>query len=147
MAIELEPERFVRVKIEGLEEYFVSNWHRVFSLKSGKLIKPYLHKSRSSYYWRFCLGNKKIMGHVLVAIHFKKKNNPKQNQVEHLDNNTLNNNAGNLIWATQSENQKFRYKKAAVPEWLLDLFHSKKAAHDEPPLTQNPQLPIRQKME
>ena len=84
------------------------------------MLKPYLHKSRSSFYWRFNLNGKKVMGHVLVADHFLPDPKPGQTQIEHADNNTLNNNAANLLRVSPSENIQFMYKKRKIPQWLTE---------------------------
>ena len=118
MKMEIEQERFVQIRIKGCEAYYISNWHRVYSLKTAKLMKPYLHKSRSALYWRFSLNKIKIMGHNLVADHFLPPAIFGQTQVEHIDNNTLNNVAWNLMRCSQSQNINFRYKKAKIPDWL-----------------------------
>lgn len=59
------------------------------------------------------------MAHVVTATYFVPRIDPNAVQVEHDDNNTLNGNAFNLRWVTQSENQSMRYEKSKMPK--LDL--------------------------
>lgn len=103
-------------KIFGNTEYLVSSWGRFYNTKTKSFIKPYIHKSRSNFYWRVNLGKRKYMSHVLVAIHYVPKDCASKTQVEHDDNNTLNPNAWNLRWVTQSENQYCRYEKNKAPK-------------------------------
>lgn len=102
-------------KVFGNTEFLVSSWGRFYNSKTKSFIKPYIHKSRANVYLRVNLGRKKFMSHVLVAIHYVPKDCPSKNQVEHDDNNTLNPNASNLRWVTQSENQYMRYFKNKPP--------------------------------
>lgn len=85
--------------------YLVSSHGRVFNVKTKKIVKAYLHKSRSSFYLRHNLGKKKIMTHVLTALHFHHNDSPEtKTQVDHLDGNTLNPRSDNTEWVTAKEN-------------------------------------------
>lgn len=92
-------------KCKSEKDYLISSWGRVFSLKTGKKLRPYLHKSRCNYYFRIELGGKKYFVHRLVADAFLKNDNNKP-QVDHNDRNTLNNNVKNLSWITEKENKQ-----------------------------------------
>ena len=78
--------------------YLISSWGRIFSLKTERVLRPYIHNSRSGKYLRVCLNNHKYMVHTLMGHTFKKKELEvlKQlypnavYQVNHKDRNTLN---------------------------------------------------------
>lgn len=108
----IEPERWA---IIGNTTVMVSSWGRFYCAKKKKYVQPHIHKSRSNMYWRINIGPRKFLTHILVASHFCHKTNPELTQVEHGDNNTLNHNAANLKWVTQSENQSLRWMKARTP--------------------------------
>lgn len=105
-------------RVQGEKGYLISSWGRIFSLKSERIIRPYLHKSRSNYYLRIELNRKKYLVHCLVANNFLKNQKreleilfPNANlQVDHLDRNTLNPNLKNLMWKTESENKIHRHE-------------------------------------
>ena len=118
---ELSPERFIRLKYNDCNEYYISNHHRIFSVMSDKIIKPYLHKSRNSYYWRFSLNGFKKMGHIIVADHFLDAPTEDNMQVDHIDGNTLNNFENNLRWVTQSFNIKSMHARKKIPIGLQML--------------------------
>ena len=104
-------EKWKRLKEDN--RYLISSWGRIFSLTSEKVIRPYIHKSRSNNYLRVCLREKKYMVHVLVAMNFKAKeyalikalHPDKIIQVDHNDRNTLNCNVNNVSFLTESENK------------------------------------------
>nr|WP_322625664.1 NUMOD4 domain-containing protein [uncultured Flavobacterium sp.] len=57
--------------------------------------------------------SKKIYAHRLVAVHFLE--NPKNlPQVNHIDNNPLNNKIGNLQWVTSKQNIEHGFKKGRI---------------------------------
>lgn len=92
--------------IKDFPGYQISTFGRVRSFKSGE--EKFLYKKiEPNGYVRVCLFNngkrKYLMVHRLVCINFMKNPENKPN-VNHIDNNTLNNRLDNLEWCTQSEN-------------------------------------------
>lgn len=86
------------------KHFLISNYGRLFNTKTSKFIKSHVHNSRSGKYLRVNLGNKKFMVHVLVAKAFIPNSQIEDTQVDHIDRNTLNCNANNLRWVSQSTN-------------------------------------------
>lgn len=84
--------------------YKVSNLGRIFSLKRGRLLKPYQPKD-GYYTFIISVNSKTRLGrvHRIVAEAFV----PNPNNfscVDHIDGNKLNNSASNLRWCSQKEN-------------------------------------------
>lgn len=105
----IRKERWKRMKdLDGipLPDYWISNWGRILVINKG-LKKRSLHKSRSNYYWRVNIKDKKYMVHILVAKYFIKGTGE---QVNHKDLNTLNPSIDNLEYVTQSENIKHSHR-------------------------------------
>lgn len=92
------------VKIDGFEKYEVSNLGKVRNIKSGRILKPQLTKK--GYLKHPLYGHdkqKKLFLHRIIAIAFI--DNPgKKPQVNHIDENKLNNDLRNLEWCTVREN-------------------------------------------
>ena len=92
------------VEIEGFENYEVSNLGKVRNIKSGIMLKPWITKDG---YLRHCLykhnKRKNLLLHRIIATAFI--DNPgKKPQVNHIDENKLNNDLSNLEWCTEREN-------------------------------------------
>lgn len=88
------------VKIEGFENYEVSNLGKVRNIKSGKILKPQPDKDG---YLRLGLyennKKKKLFLHRIIATTFI--DNPEGKPcVNHIDENKLNNDLSNLEWCT-----------------------------------------------
>jgi hypothetical protein len=90
--------------------YKVSSIGEVLNVKTKRLVKPYVHKSRNIFYLRICLRNRKFMLHVLVWTAFNGPV-PESMQIDHIDNNTFNCNLRNLRLTTREENIANRRKK------------------------------------
>ena len=88
-------------KIEGNSDYEVSNFGRVYSNISNKVLKPW--KNGNTSYLAVSLRGKKYLIHRLVATAFI-PNDKELLQVHHIDNNKVNNRVTNLMWVTASEN-------------------------------------------
>ena len=132
------------VKIEGFDNYEVSNLGRVRNIKSGRILKPQL---RRDGYLRHCLyennKQKNLLLHRIVATAFI--DNPEgKPQVNHIDENKLNNDLSNLEWCTVRENMIHgtRTKRIAEKNFkkviqldlndnVLNVFESMKQAERE----------------
>ncbi len=132
------------VKIEGFDNYEVSNLGKVRNIKSGRILKPYLNPSG---YLRHCLcennKSKYLFLHKIIAIAFI--DNPEEKPcVNHIDENKLNNDLSNLEWCTIRENiiHGTRTKRAAekcskkviqldLNDNVLNIFESMTQAEQE----------------
>ncbi|ANY28833.1 HNH endonuclease [Lactococcus phage 4R15L] len=92
------------VKIEGFENYEVSNLGKIRNIKSGKILKPILR--RDGYLTHNLYGHNKqkhLLLHRILATAFI--DNPEEKPcVNHIDENKLNNDLSNLEWCTVREN-------------------------------------------
>jgi len=73
-----------------------------------ELLSPSVSKENTNFYIKYNLSKnskkESIQVHRLVALSFKPITNSNELQVDHLDNNSLNNHISNLEWVTPSEN-------------------------------------------
>jgi hypothetical protein len=97
--------------IEGYEnEYRISNFGNVLSLKSNKILKPMI--SGQYKYLTVVLSKKgkvkRFYIHRLVAKHFL-PNPENKYTVNHINGNKFDNNILNLEWATPSEQNNHAY--------------------------------------
>ena len=106
------------VKIEGFEKYEVSNLGKVRNIKSGRILKPYLTKK--GYLMHLLYENNKqnhLLLHRIIATAFI--DNPEEKpQVNHIDENKLNNDLSNLEWCTERENAIHGTRTKRVAEKL-----------------------------
>lgn len=89
--------------------YLVSNYGRVYSLFSKRMLTPALSKSHYKYYYTVSLsdeGKRTIYRlHRLVAQLFI-PNPSEKAEVHHIDCDTLNNKVDNLQWVTAEEHRE-----------------------------------------
>ena len=106
------------VKIEGFEKYEVSNLGKVRNIKSGRILKPSLNKN--GYLMHHLYGYDKqeyLPLHRIVATAFI--DNPEgKPQVNHIDENKLNNDLSNLEWCTVRENMIHGTRTKRIAEKL-----------------------------
>lgn len=92
------------VGYEGL--YLISNFGRMYSVRSSKIMKTPIHKVKGYYYVSLTDINSKVRVafiHVLVTEAFIGKR-PEGKLVGHIDQNKLNNYVGNLEYCTSAKN-------------------------------------------
>lgn len=113
-------------KIDGFENYEVSNLGRVKSLqrwsgtkfyKREQIMKLYQNKKNGYIYVSLSKDNKakNIRVHILVAKSFIQNPN-NYLQVNHIDGDKTNNNVSNLEWCDCSQNIVDMYKRKGIYE-------------------------------
>ena len=112
-------------KIQGFENYSVSDFGNVRNDKTGKIknvnvdIKGYVRVNLSSKTER---KNKFIQRLVARAFILNPENKP---QVDHIDNNRANNNIKNLRWTTISQNTQNRQLTTKIHQVLKEYLGEK----------------------
>ena len=113
----IEVETFV--KIEGFENYEVSNLGKVRNIKSGIMLKPKL--TEYGYLRHGLYKNNKqkyLFLHRIIATAFI--DNPEGKPcVNHIDENKLNNNLSNLEWCSVRENNVHGTRMKRIAEKLF----------------------------
>lgn len=98
-------------QVKEFPKYLVSNLGRVYSFYHKKVLKPTLNRrvGTDKIYLEVKLTIDKVAHHIkvhrLVAKTFL-PNPDNKPQVHHIDNNSLNNRADNLMWVTLEEHQQ-----------------------------------------
>jgi hypothetical protein len=126
-------------RIDGYDNYVISNYGEVFDTTSGKVRNT--HIGGTGYYLVDLYKDTKRKTykiHRLIATYFIE--NPEQKGfVDHIDNNRLNNHPLNLRWATRNENNhnsqlskkntsgvKGVYWNKRDKKWVARIFHNYK---------------------
>lgn len=104
-------------EIKESEHYELSNYGNIRN-KYNKVLKSFTYIKRGTYK-AYCLNGKQYLAHRLVAKYFVDNPNPDvYNIVNHLDENTHNNYAGNLEWCTNKQNLTYSNVHKRVGEKL-----------------------------
>ena len=92
-------------------KYSVSNYGNVksYKYKTPRILKP----DNSTGYLRVRINKKWFLVHRLVAENFI-ENKLNKSQVNHIDENKLNNNYSNLEWVTHRENIEYSLTKRSI---------------------------------
>jgi len=104
-----EEEEFKR--IEGFDNYLVSNFGNIKNNKTNRILKQSNHPKGYKLVDLSKNGNsKKFKVHRLVGISFL-ENPDNKPMIDHIDENKANNNVKNLRWATNRENEYNKGKR------------------------------------
>ena len=109
------------VNIENHPSYFISNFGRVFSKKSNKVMKNRVVSKKG--YQQITLDNSQLLVHRLVAQAFI----PNPNNlpcVNHKDENPGNNDVRNLEWCTYKYNSNYGTNPSRHSKQMLDRYNN-----------------------
>lgn len=109
------------VNIENHPSYFISNFGRVFSKKSNKVMKNRVVSKNG--YQQITLDNSQLLVHRLVAQAFI----PNPNNlpcVNHKDENPGNNDVRNLEWCTYKYNSNYGTNPSRHSKKMLDRYNN-----------------------
>ena len=109
------------VNIENNPSYFISNFGRVFSKKSNKVMKNRVVSKNG--YQQITLDNSQLLVHRLVAQAFI----PNPNNlpcVNHKDENPGNNDFRNLEWCTYKYNSNYGTNPSRHSKKMLDRYNN-----------------------
>ena len=109
------------VNIENHPSYFISNFGRVFSKKSNKVMKNRVVSKNG--YQQITLDNSQLLVHRLVAQEFI----PNPNNlpcVNHKDENPGNNDFRNLEWCTYKYNSNYGTNPSRHSKKMLDRYNN-----------------------
>ena len=91
-------------RIDGFDNYFISNFGNVKNSKTNRIMKLSTHKQGYKLVALCKKGKAKTFKvHRLVGIAFLKNPDNKE-MIDHIDENKANNNVKNLRWATRNDN-------------------------------------------
>ena len=109
------------VNIENHPSYFISNFGRVFSKKSNKVMKNRVVSKNG--YQQITLDNSQLLVHRLVAQAFI----PNPNNlpcVNHKDENPGNNDVRNLEWCTYKYNSNYGTNPSRHSKKMIDRYNN-----------------------
>ena len=109
------------VNIENHPSYFISNFGRVFSKKSNKVMKNRVVSKNG--YQQITLDNSQLLVHRLVAQAFI----PNPNNlpcVNHKDENPGNNDFRNLEWCTYKYNSNYGTNQSRHSKKMIDRYNN-----------------------
>ena len=109
------------VNIENHPSYFISNFGRVFSKKSNKVMKNRVVSKNG--YQQITLDNSQLLVHRLVAQAFI----PNPNNlpcVNHKDENPFNNDFRNLEWCTYKYNSNYGTNPSRHSKKMIDRYNN-----------------------
>lgn len=98
--------------IKDFPNYEVSNKGQVRNIKTGRILKPYVNLGGGKGYYKVRLTSapnesKQFFVHRLVAEAFIPKEKEEYTDVNHIDEDRLNNSVDNLEWCTRSYNTSY----------------------------------------
>ncbi len=131
----------VKIYNQSYDDYFISNYGRLYSFKTDRCLCQKIDKRGYVSYKLFRNGKiKYISAHRLVAFAFVVNPKPKvYNTVNHLDENPQNNYYANLVWCTDKINlnygtaQKRRAAKRSKAVMQFDEQHKYIASYSSLP--------------
>ena len=117
-------------KIDGYENYEISNQGNVRNIKTGKVLKPC--KNSCGYYLVILSKNgikQTLKIHRLVALHFIP--NPENlREIDHINQDKANNSITNLRWISKSNNLRNRTKfKNSSSKYIGVYFNKEKGKY------------------
>jgi hypothetical protein len=116
----------IYIIIQEFPNYQISNLGNVRNIQTGKILKPNIGTTGYYFVNLYLEGKaKSIKIHRLVAKYFIPNLNNKK-EIDHIDNNTLNNNISNLRWCNRSENNKNKDKKEGCTSKFLGVSYVKR---------------------
>ena len=111
-------------KIEGYENYEISNLGNVRNIDTGRFLKP--SKNNGGYYHLNLNKNgtiRKLYIHRLIGLHFI-PNPDNLPFIDHIDRNKTNNSITNLRWISKSNNCRNKSKKQNTSSKFIGVsFH------------------------
>ena len=113
-------------KIDGYDNYEISNLGNVRNTDTGRVFKPC--KNRDGYL-HVCLSKngtqKDFRIHRLIALYFI-PNPDNLREIDHIDRNKTNNSISNLRWISKSNNLRNRPKKQNTSSKYMGVYFDKK---------------------